>query len=327
MCIIAYQPINEEITRQQLKNCWSNNPDGAGLMWVEDGEVKILKEGNSFRKYYKKFRSVYGRMKGETPFVHHFRIGTSGSRNVHNVHPFYITENKLAFCHNGILPIAVPKNSKDNDTRIFNEFVLQMIRPDALFTPLIQDMIEEWIGTDKLVFLDNEKEVYIFNENEGEWHKGCWFSNDGHFYESTWVYGGYSGSGYEIEGEYCYFCGAELSTRIEVSTGMCYVCQDNKMWEDYADNEGEMPEDLKMWYENWFEEYKEQRIGQGLRGEYPIGFKYALGKDGQGSEDSGTCYNSDGDCETCISPCEIGYSVVAGKIRSDNRKQLTDGKL
>jgi hypothetical protein len=237
-------------------------------------------------------------------YVHHFRIATSGGVNVHNVHPFYIVKDKIAFCHNGILPINVPRNSIDSDTRIFNDYVLQMIRPDALTTPLIKDIIEEWIATDKLALLFDTGEYEIYNEKEGEWSGGCWFSNEGYLYETHYVYGEN-----EHENLNCHYCGADLRFKIERETGSCYICTEEQMWKDYTDAEGEMDDKDKLYYEVWYEEYNAEAEDKNLPPLADMGKKYALGFEDK-EDVANRCTRSDS-CEICENPCEIGYEIAS----------------
>ena len=76
MCVIAYKPRNVEVDMEVLKNCWDKNSDGAGLMFAENGKLKIAKgfmKWRSFRRYIKK-RGM--KTFTDLPVAFHFRIAT-----------------------------------------------------------------------------------------------------------------------------------------------------------------------------------------------------------------------------------------------------------
>lgn len=175
MCIIVYKPAGEELTKAVLKECWRNNPDGGGIMFTDGKKIHVLKT-MGFRDYWKKYRT-HVHEKG-IDAVLHFRIGTSGTRNIFNVHPFSVSRN-MAFCHNGILTsVNIPNKSKKNDTQIFNDVILKGLPKGFLRNASLMALIEEYIGTDKLVFMELNGTVTIVNEYYGKWDKGVWYSND-----------------------------------------------------------------------------------------------------------------------------------------------------
>ena len=175
MCIIAASPKKaSRITKEIFKNMWNNNPDGGGIMYAEDGILHIEKELKSWKRLYRKYVDVHERGLSN---VLHFRIGTSGSKNEYNIHPFSVNK-ELAFCHNGILSIQVPVGSLENDTQIFNNAILKRLRKGFINDSAIRNLIELAIGmSNKFVFMDNNGEISFINEAAGNWKDGIWFSN------------------------------------------------------------------------------------------------------------------------------------------------------
>jgi predicted glutamine amidotransferase len=185
MCIIAIQPIGKKIKDSTLRNCWDNNNDGAGIMYAMDGKVIVHKELYSFEKFlaHKKQIDKLG-----VNIVLHFRISTSGMIDKNNIHPFKVNEN-LYFCHNGILDIHVPNDSKVNDTQIYNNVFLKGMHPKFIYNESTRNLIQYSIGQrNKFVFLDNKGQFFILNEQQGSWVDGVWYSNETYSYS----YKGYS---------------------------------------------------------------------------------------------------------------------------------------
>jgi predicted glutamine amidotransferase len=176
MCI-AILNIGNKLTDKQLHNSWATNPHGAGLLFTDNKGIQIHKEMNNVKSFIKEYNKVYDTY--DSPIVLHFRIKTHGLTNIDNCHPFQVN-NKLAFVHNGMMD-NVPYHKEKSETRIFNETILQHLPDNFLNNPAIVDMIENYIGYSKLVFLNASKEYQIINENLGNWETcGNWYSNDSH---------------------------------------------------------------------------------------------------------------------------------------------------
>ena len=175
MCIIAIQPQGVKIKENILKNCWDANNDGVGIMYSDNGKIIVNREMHSFNEFMKLKKQAD---KLNTNIVIHFRIATSGGVNEHNCHPFKVNDN-VYFCHNGILDIKVPTDSKINDTQIFNNAFMRGLDANFVQNDTIMQLLEYSIGNrNKFVFLDSQGQFYILNENAGTWDSGAWFSNN-----------------------------------------------------------------------------------------------------------------------------------------------------
>lgn len=195
MCIIVYKPKDRILSKNTLENCFMNNNDGAGYMFSENGELIIKKGFFSFNKFYDSYMEDH--LKSNV--VLHFRISTQGSVEKKNCHPFYVN-NTLGFAHNGILGITTPKGSKKSDTNLFNCWILRKLPTDFLTNKAIMLLIEEYIGRDKLAFMDNNGDVTLVNEKAGNWGitgdcEGSWFSNTSYRWKTTYTTGNYAGYG------------------------------------------------------------------------------------------------------------------------------------
>ena len=102
-------------TKEILKKCWNNNPDGAGFMYNDGENVTIHKGFMKFKTFYKYLMKIDSQENlTDKDVVIHFRIATSGKVDQACTHPFPITHNiedmrkiavrcKYGFAHNGII--------------------------------------------------------------------------------------------------------------------------------------------------------------------------------------------------------------------------------
>ncbi len=174
MCIIAAKPSGVSLLPEVVESMWYNNDDGAGFMYAENGKLYVEKGFMTLDD----FLQAYEPHK-ERSMVLHFRIRTHGRTDATMTHPFVIDDN-LAFAHNGI--ISGLGDEKHSDTWYFNEDYLKKLRSkiqNFLDIDVITNLIENKIGYSKLVFMDNEGNIKILNENKGNYSSdGIWFSND-----------------------------------------------------------------------------------------------------------------------------------------------------
>jgi hypothetical protein len=61
---------------------------------------------------------------------------------------------------------------------MFNETILQKFNHNFISCDATMELIEDYIGYSKLIFLDNENNYTIVNEHLGKWDGKCWFSNE-----------------------------------------------------------------------------------------------------------------------------------------------------
>tara|TARA_R100000742_G_C4274510_1_gene94522 strand:+ start:776 stop:1537 length:762 start_codon:yes stop_codon:yes gene_type:complete len=175
MCIAILKPVGEVITKEDLKTSFRNNDDGAGFMYAKDGMLRFFKGYFQFKTFWASYRKNVVN-NGNPITAIHFRIKTHGKTNVNNCHPFKIN-NELGFIHNGVINM-VDSDKKMSDTAMFNKQILQKLPSDFIRNYGITNLIEESIGHSKLVFLNNQGEYLISNENLGHWNGNSWYSND-----------------------------------------------------------------------------------------------------------------------------------------------------
>tara|TARA_Y100000310_G_scaffold193195_1_gene193163 strand:- start:32 stop:769 length:738 start_codon:yes stop_codon:yes gene_type:complete len=195
MCLLINQTNSTPIKREYLENADCSNPDGMGYAYANGGQIHIVKfrEFEEFYKAYKKDVKQYGKMSN---FILHFRYSTHGvNTGLYNVHPFRVSE-RLVFAHNGVLDVDGHK--KKSDTQVFNETILQKLKPNFLNSPAVCSLIEGFIGSDKLVFLNSDGRSVILNEGNGHWKDGIWYSNGTYKTAPTISYGWSQDYGYTL---------------------------------------------------------------------------------------------------------------------------------
>lgn len=118
MCIILTCNKNVRPDYDLIENCFWSNPDGAGIMWTENGRVETSKGFATPEELMRAINSI----PTNAPVVIHMRIATSGGINVGTCHPFPIcsdleilhaadTECSAAIAHNGVIR-SMPTNDK-----------------------------------------------------------------------------------------------------------------------------------------------------------------------------------------------------------------------
>jgi len=186
MCLIIKTDTPKQLSLQLLETAYNNNSDGFGLMFCNKGKLHTQKIVPKTFKDIEKLWSKYNDL--DIPMGLHFRFNTNGDTTRSMSHPFQILskakgdDRDMWVMHNGpMLPTPMIDDNK-SDTHQFIKWVLRpqlSANPKLLYNAEWQEMIEELIGSDKLLFLDGKtKEFVIYNEDEGkEVDNIGWLSN------------------------------------------------------------------------------------------------------------------------------------------------------
>lgn len=184
MCLIIKSDNASELKSNLLKSAYSNNSDGFGGMFLADGKIQTFKElpqnENEVIKLWDKFKDM------KIPMGLHFRFTTNGGTNKANCHPFEVLNKKqhnrdIWVMHNGPqLPTPMIDVNK-SDTHQYVKWVLRPMlsnNPELIYNKDWVEMIEDSIGSDKLLFLDGSNGKFtIINEDHGETLDNMWLSN------------------------------------------------------------------------------------------------------------------------------------------------------
>ena len=198
MCIIAYKPKNIAFPMDSiLKNCYENNPDGAGFMYSYNGEV-IIRKGfitwESFREALYKARKITG---DNVPYVMHFRIATQGFEPT-MTHPFPLsskmsnlkklhTKCNIGVAHNGIIQLTSDGAKDYSDTMLFiTDYLSNIIQSYSWYkNERHKILIERLIGSCRLAVLDKNNHCELLGSG--------WIEDNGIFYSnSTYSYKKYN---------------------------------------------------------------------------------------------------------------------------------------
>lgn len=180
-CVAIWKPKGVQIARKYLQNSFENNKDGAGFAYAKGGKITISKGFFDFKEFYEAYKRFQA-----FPCLIHFRIATHGKINQENCHPFPMAGGKYALVHNGVMPSSLHNGNKDDsDTRQFAEKLETCIG----FTPWkhkgFEEFINEAISYNKVAVMRQDGNIWLFNEDKGEWHKGAWYSNHTYAYAPT----------------------------------------------------------------------------------------------------------------------------------------------
>lgn len=189
MCIaIAASPF-KQVPDDHLRNSADNNPDGFGFTYVREditGVRKVvIKKSMDFETFLRQYKRAF-KNNPESPFLIHCRIATHGTVNKFNCHPFRI-DNETTFIHNGIIT-GVGVDAKMSDTQLFNEKILKKLPEGWRESEGIKMLLEKYLFGSKVITLDINRKVNIYNESSGHWKDGIWYSNYTYSYEKRATY-------------------------------------------------------------------------------------------------------------------------------------------
>lgn len=182
MCIIIAKDKEGKLpSMDTLRTCFTHNSDGAGIMYVDKGQVVIDKGFMTFNDLEKHLKVLYKKFNDfkDKSLVIHCRIGTSGTNTRENTHPYCISEDfnelhktkvlcDLGIVHNGIITDYTPLDNTNN-TNDTQEFIMKYLAPiynhyrDFYKNEFILKGLED-ITNSKLVFLDKNDDLYYVGE-------------------------------------------------------------------------------------------------------------------------------------------------------------------
>lgn len=188
MCVVIYSPAGVNApAKKELKQAWRVNPDGAGYMYVNDGDVVIRKGFLTFSDFWRHYQSDRATLKA-APVVIHLRIATHGGVSSAMCQPFPLSADTatlqrldlrapVGIAHNGIIAMT-SYASKISDTA---EYIARYMYPlyySNVDRALALDLIEASINNSRLAIMSADGDVQLL----GDWrkHDGCYYSNLNH---------------------------------------------------------------------------------------------------------------------------------------------------
>jgi predicted glutamine amidotransferase len=154
--MLIVQKPNTTIDHDTLVRCREGNTCGAGVMFVDkENQLNILKTLD-INKFWEVYENVVKEHGSSSPIVLHFRAGSKVTEE--NCHPFRVNDT-LGFAHNGYIN-NVGESETLSDTNLFNETILKKLDGDIINNTAIQMLIEDFVDGNKLVFMNNKKQIY-----------------------------------------------------------------------------------------------------------------------------------------------------------------------
>lgn len=213
MCIIVAKPEGvKPPSIGNLENCFDNNSHGAGYMILRKGakKVKVRKGFMSWEAFLENYQKE--KIQDSDIVISHFRISTSGKVDAGNCHPYVITNKKsmlrntsvntsrTAVAHNGIISELNGIDKVLNDSQLFARDYLSApeVYNNIYESEVIQSLIEGYIGSSKLAFLNHKEGLLLlgnFIEEKGvlysnSTYKSCYYYNK-NLYNQDYGWGAY----------------------------------------------------------------------------------------------------------------------------------------
>ena len=227
MCVICYKPLGISLPNNFDEICWncfSSNPDGAGIAWLPKraNKVHIFKGFMSFDSFWDKFESLH--VLESDILALHFRIATSGNVDATMCHPFPVTdkihllqasETKVKRCllHNGIL--GEGKGALSDTALFIKEKLVPTLRKTMSFNRTLLECLTPYEKKNRFLIVDAKTfDVALFGEWTHDKETGLYFSNNSYqnFYE------------WEDQESFCPVCGQYAS--LISSTHNLFECED-----------------------------------------------------------------------------------------------------
>lgn len=184
MCLLIHKPAAVQFTEEELRDFYTRNSDGYGVMYAEGGTLHYAKELGSVEQWL----SFYGKHAHREMCIH-LRMRTHGDVDLENCHPYPVfgfpgsptASTGLALMHNGILSTGNSADTKRSDTWHYIRDYLHVIlkgEPAFFRTRRFKDLIGKHIGgNNRFALMDGEGHVTIINRDTGVEYKGAWLSN------------------------------------------------------------------------------------------------------------------------------------------------------
>jgi len=190
MCIAIVNLNGETLPKKTFHNIHKRNGDGLGLVGIVDGRFQVYKTMQNVNRAYSKYLDI--RKASKHPILVHARIGTSGTTDEKNLHPFPVS-NVAFFIHNGVCDVE-RTDAKFCDTWHVARALSAFANPERVTEPNTFEEItaRAFAGTrSKFAFLRLDGTFHIINEALGHWKGKTWYSND--TYKSAFGYRDFGG--------------------------------------------------------------------------------------------------------------------------------------
>lgn len=191
MCLLHTHNADTKLTDVWIKDFYTTNPDGIGVMYSEKDEAGV--PHLIVKKFLPKTAAdavqIYNEnIKGRDCAVH-WRMATHGDIDMVNCHPYeivgYDQQDPIFFMHNGVLSNGNWKDKTKSDTWWYAHDYLKPLLdpsvggdPNLAFKAPFKEILGDSIGaSNKFVLMDRFGNMAIINEDAGVHWNGMWLSN------------------------------------------------------------------------------------------------------------------------------------------------------
>lgn len=167
MCIIIHkEKAKTRIPELIIDNAEQINPDGFGIVFLDDGELVKTTDYDKARKL----------MAMKRPYLAHYRFATVGKVNKDNCHPFPIPNSDNVLFSNGTVPLG---SKEKTDT----ECVAELLEGEC---PEVVEKILSMTET-RFAIVNRSVSQKPSVKRYGTWHKkeGVWYSKSNCFAKQT----------------------------------------------------------------------------------------------------------------------------------------------
>lgn len=198
MCIAIVKPKGVKMpSKDILKICFKNNPDGSGFSYNRNGKNYIHKGYFTFADFYNDLLKC--KIKDNESALIHFRVATHGSIDKSTCHPFLITQcyddmkkthiktQGNIIIHNGMLHLYDEDNTiSDSMVLAKNLYSLDLNKTENKLMIQLALQNNDKNKTNRMAILYNNGQVQLFGwKTKWENVDGCYYSNKSYEKEFT----------------------------------------------------------------------------------------------------------------------------------------------
>ena len=165
-------------TKGLIADLYKSNSDGLGVMYATTKGLKIVKVVPKTIADVRKL--IINLPQDDRNLTMHWRFATHGETDRLNCHPYTVVPNEVAMVHNGVLDTGNAADKSKSDTWHFIKDYLASAaeaHPDVVHAEGFVNLVGEFIGNNRFVFMTKDGRMTIVNKDQGLEHDGMWFAN------------------------------------------------------------------------------------------------------------------------------------------------------
>jgi hypothetical protein len=165
-------------TPSLINDIYTSNPDGIGIMYATTKGLKVVKVLPKSLADATQF--ITKLPNDDRELAIHFRWTTHGHTDMTNCHPYDVVNGYIAMMHNGVLHTGNAADKSKSDTWHFiRDYLASPVaeHPALVHNEKFRDLLAEFIGDNRFVFMDGDGKMSHVNYDQGIEHDGLWFSN------------------------------------------------------------------------------------------------------------------------------------------------------